>query len=114
MRRISLAAVAVAVLAISPTVSAEQTRPTLRILDFTPLTLAGRGFKPRETVKLVASQAELMRVRKARATAAGRFRTAFTGFNISRCRGTLVLRALGARGSRVTVRLLQPLSCPED
>jgi hypothetical protein len=101
-----------ALVAVSPAVG--QTRPTLRILDLTPLTLAGRGFKSQETVKLVATQADVTRTRKVRATTGGSFRTAFAGFSVNRCRGDLVLRAVGGRGSRVTIRLLQPLSCPED
>jgi hypothetical protein len=109
-----LATAAVGLVALASGPSLGGTRPSLQVLDFTPLTLVGRDFKPHETVRLIASQDQITRVRKTRASASGSFRAAFLRFSVHPCRGDLVLRAVGAHGSRVTLRLLQPLSCPED
>ena len=77
-------------------------KPALRPLDLDPLTLRGTSFKPGERVKLLLSASPVVRSKVVRAGELGRFRVVF---NVApgRC-DSVVVQAIGARGSRATFR----------
>jgi hypothetical protein len=104
--RLLLLAVLAAVLALPAWGRDGARAPALRIVDRTPLTVAGTGFAPREEVRLTLRTGRARGfARAARADAAGAFRVAFDVLvAVEPCRGALVVTATGARGSRATVR----------
>jgi hypothetical protein len=76
-------------------------RPTLRLVKSTPVTVAGSGFQAREHVRL-ALRAGRWRpnVRNVQATQSGSFRAAFDLLvAIEPCEGSLLITATGSRGS---------------
>lgn len=90
----------------------------LRLVDRDPLTVQGRGFKPRERVQVVASVpdsaqktavAEMVR-KTIRATATGSFRIVFSEISVDRCSLVRVI-AVGARGSRAELKVLPSPMC---
>ena len=82
-------------------------------MDSSPLTLRGVGFERGERVQLTVSLGERTVVRKLRAGDAGGFTTSFVAMRYDRCSGPLDVKAVGARGSRVSWELV-PLECPDD
>lgn len=77
-------------------------RPALRSVDLDPLTLRGTSFKPSERVKLLIAAPAFARTRVVRAGERGRFRVVFA-ISPGRC-DSVVVQAIGARGSRATFR----------
>ena len=75
-------------------------KPSLRIVNLTPVTAAGRSFKPNEKVRLLATSGSVA-VKVVRADSAGRFAVKLD-LRAVLCRG-LVIQAFGARGSRAQV-----------
>jgi hypothetical protein len=82
-------------------------RASLRVVERAPLVLRGTGFKPRETVRVRLMAPAALRV--VRASRAGGFVVRFRG--VDRCGGILVVRAAGAQGDHVLLRLPRP-QCP--
>ncbi len=85
----------------------------VRILDTAPLTLRGVGFARDERVGLKVSLGEQVAVRKLRASDAGAFTASFREMRYGRCGPSLVVKAVGSRGSSVSWELV-PLECPDD
>ena len=85
----------------------------VRVLDSSPLTLRGVGFERGERVRLTVSLGERTVVRTLRTGSAGGFTTSFVAMRYDRCSGSLGVKAVGARGSRVSWELV-PLECPDD
>lgn len=77
--------------------------PTLRPVDLDPLTLAGANFRANERVKLLLSAPPVSSSRIVRAGARGRFRVVFR-VAVGRC-DSVVVQAIGARGSRATAHV---------
>jgi hypothetical protein len=104
--RISGVAVLAAALALPAWGSGAGLTPELRIVDRTPLTVAGTSFAARERVTLTLRTGRARAItRAARADARGAFRAGFDLLvAVEPCRGALVVTAAGSRGSRATVR----------
>jgi len=98
--------VTVAVLALAGAASSAPaaTGPALRVDGTQPLVVRGVAFRPSERVSLTALT--LLGPKRAivRATAAGRFAATFR-LPAQPCGSAFALRAIGALGSRVTLRL---------
>lgn len=79
-------------------------RPELRVVRDTPLTVAGSGFAAGERVRLTLRTGRARAfVRNAQAGSEGRFRTAFPLLvALDPCRGTIVVTATGSRGGTAT------------
>jgi hypothetical protein len=81
-------------------VSGGAAKPALRPLDLDPLTLSATGFRANERVKLLLSAPPVSSTRTVRAGVRGRFRVVFR-IGVGRC-DSVVVQAIGARGSRAT------------
>ena len=87
-------------------------QPQLRLVDSSPLTLAGAGFKKSERVTLDLYVHDARHAKRVRATLGGTFRVAFQGVGaIDRCNTDVWARATGSRGSIATMKRPQP-QCP--
>ena len=75
-----------------------------------PLKVRGVGFAPRERVRVTARSRSAAKAKAVVASAAGRFEVTFPTIAVDRCNGAVV-SALGSEGSRVGLKLPQPL-CP--
>lgn len=80
-------------------------RPTLRLVDFEPLTVRGHNFKSGERVKLLVSARSVQRL-AAKASARGEF-TVELSARADRCTA-VVVQAFGNRGSRAMVDMTTP------
>jgi hypothetical protein len=89
---------------ILPAASANQAtatgRAVVEIVQTSPLTVAGRGFKPKERVRVTANGRRKVVVAGRR----GRFELAFPAANT--CNGVFVA-AVGSKGSRASVTFAQ-------
>jgi hypothetical protein len=85
----------------------------VRLVDPEPVALRGVGFAPNERVRLTVSLGESTIVRRLRASRAGAFTTVFGAIRFDRCSGSLGVKAVGSRGSRVAWELV-PLECPAE
>jgi hypothetical protein len=81
-------------------VSGGAAKPALRPVDLDPLTLSATGFRANERVKLLLSAPPVSSTRTVRAGVRGRFRVVFR-IGVGRC-DSVVVQAIGARGSRAT------------
>ena len=81
-------------------VSGGAAKPALRPVDLDPLTLSATGFRANERVKLLISAPPVVSSRTVRAGVRGRFRVVFR-IAVGRC-DSVVVQAIGARGSRAT------------
>lgn len=107
-----IVAIAVAIGVVGTSTGASEATPRLRVIDASPLTLAGSSFRSRESVRLTVRQDDVRATRLLRATLAGRFTARFLAESLGdRCGGVLWATAVGSRGSRATLKLPQPL-CP--
>jgi hypothetical protein len=114
MRRSPLLAAIAAALAVAPAVGATAARPTLRLLDRTPVTVSGRGFDAQETVRVrLAAQGQLW-TRRAKTSPGGSFRITFT-VALGPC-ASLSLQAFGSAGNRARLfrTAAQPDCSPDD
>jgi hypothetical protein len=84
----------------------------VRLMDAAPVTLRGVGFAPSEGVKLTVALGERKAKRSVQATRAGLFTATFSSFRYNRCSGSLEVRAVGSKGTRVSWELI-PLECPD-
>jgi hypothetical protein len=86
-------------------------RERLALGDFTPLTVLGRAFEPRERVVVrVRSGSGQVAARVVIAGARGRFVVRFRSIGFGEC-DVFSVTARGGRGSRATVRHLIPPPC---
>jgi hypothetical protein len=108
-------AAALAVLSLSASGSlgiASETRDErVRLIDRSPVTVAGTSFRPSERITLAVTLGEERIVRVLRATPTGTFRSVFPKLTYDRCLGALAVSAQGARGSCASWTV-QPLECP--
>jgi hypothetical protein len=113
MRRLPLLGAIAIVLAATPVVGATTGRPSLRLLDRDPLTIAGRGFDAEELVRVRLAVEGQIRSRRARTSAVGTFRVRFT-VSVGRC-DFFSLQAFGSAGNRARLfpAALQP-DCSSD
>jgi hypothetical protein len=86
--------------------------PALRLVRIQPLTLAGKGFKPREHVRVTVAREDKTVARVLEASEAGRFIVSFAELKLRRC-AALYVRAFGARGSRAILKFAPP-ACATD
>jgi hypothetical protein len=84
----------------------------VRLVDAAPVTLRGVDFAPSEGVKLTVTLGERKTKRSVRTTPAGAFTTTFPSFRYNRCNGSLEVRAVGSKGTRVSWELIS-LECPD-
>ena len=101
----------VVLVAVEHAASSVGAQTTVRLADPTPVTLRGVGFVPYESIRLEVRLGEELRTRKLRAGREGGFREVFSTLRYDRCHGALTIRAVGARGSRVSWKIV-PLECP--
>ena len=104
MRALGVAVCAVLFLTAASASGADR-RAALTIADREPLTIRGTRFAPNESVRLLVVSGVVQRARSVRAGSRGGF-TAVFRIGLDRC-DALVVQALGSRGSRAHVDLLQ-------
>jgi hypothetical protein len=97
MRRVVLGVAVCALLQVGW--ASASTAPQLRIVSTAPAVVVGIGFRPNEKVRLLITPGPSTRT--LRAGQRGRFRTTFR-LILPRC-GSVVVQALGNRGSRAMV-----------
>ena len=109
MRRLTPAIAALVLLAASaaPAPARQQAaaKPRLDVFVLYPLTVVGTNFKSREAVR-VTVYSHGSTTRRATATRRGRFTLAFP-VRLARC-ASLLVRATGSQGSRVSYSLPRP------
>jgi hypothetical protein len=113
MMRRSLVAILCAALAVGISGALAGTvRPVIKITQAAPLTVQGRGFSPRERVRVTVVATRRF-VHLARATARGAFTTSFGSVDASvdRCGTGLTVTARGATGDTARLKWPQP-ECP--
>jgi uncharacterized protein Veg len=86
--------------AASATPASTTGRAAVEIVEISPLTVAGRGFKPKERVRVTANGGR----KSVTAGRRGRFEVAFPAANA--CNGVFVV-AVGSKGSRASVTFAQ-------
>ena len=115
VKRITLGLVLVAslVLAVAAASATSATRPTVRLVDRTPIVVRGSGFEAHERVTVVVA-AGTRWTRRVTATAGGTLVARFT-VSIGRC-ARYSIQAFGSAGSRARVLPTRPvLDCaPSD
>ena len=113
-----IACVATAVAAAAST-SVDARRAVLRLVDRDPLAVKGEGFKPRERVRVYASEGESARLtgyaadapeRRIRANANGVFRVVFPEITLDRCSMVRVV-AVRSQGRQVVLKQLPAPMC---
>jgi hypothetical protein len=95
--------------------AASESSSTLRLTKTSPVTLRGVAFKPRERVTLtvLVDSTNTRRVRKLTTGPAGGFTASFpTLLGVDRCE--ISATAVGARGSRATLKTPQPQCRPRQ
>jgi hypothetical protein len=85
---------------------------TLRLADTNPLTVTGARFLARERVVVRATLDGERLIRRARASAAGRFTTTFTDHAVHRCSWELHVSATGSRGTEAVLKVAAQPQCP--
>ena len=109
--RTALGIALLAALTASTSAGAEATaRASLKLTDRAPLTVRGAHFRRYERVTVTARVGVVRRV-VVRASATGAFVARFQGVRLDRC-DTVVVSAVGATGSRATLKTAAPLLCP--
>jgi len=86
--------------------------PSVRLLRVLPFTIAGKGFKPREHLRVTVAHEEQTVARVFNASPVGSFVVGFAELKLRRCAG-LFVRASGARGSRAILKFPPP-ACVTD
>jgi hypothetical protein len=102
MRRGLVAAVVVFLLsALYAAGQASAAVPSLRLVEFAPLTLRGSGFSTGERVRVSVAVRRLRDARTLRTDGSGRFTFRYsTLVALDPCRGTIVVTAVGASSGR--------------
>jgi hypothetical protein len=114
MRKLAALIVLIACGATATSISAGGSgKANLRLVDRDPLSVQGHGFKPRERVRVTASEPEWQR-KTIRATATGSFRVAFSEIAVDRC-SLVRVATIGAQGSRAVLKVLpSPMCSPSE
>jgi hypothetical protein len=99
----TVAAVAIALALALPSWGARPRHASLQLASRSPLAVQGRGFGAGEAVSLTAATAGAIRTIRVHASGNGRFRARFE-LRLPRC-GQLVVRAVGALGSRAVLQV---------
>jgi hypothetical protein len=102
---VALIVVFVAVVAPAATSACLKPAATLRVVDRSPLTVLGAGFKARERVVVTALGGEVPARVMVTATRTGRFR-ATLDLALDPCTGPEIIRAAGAKGSWAQLRFI--------
>jgi hypothetical protein len=110
--RITVAALVAGVVLAAPagSLGAPAQAAHLRLVETTPLTVRGTGFKPHERVKVVYATADLTRTVRTAAGAGGGFVARFAGVHFDACQLPRIV-AVGSRGSRAVLKVVPP-ACP--
>jgi len=88
-------------------------RANLRIVSVKPVKASGRGFQPRERVRLTVKTSTAHRFVRLRASTAGSFSRTVTGLgHFDPCLGPLIVTATGNEGSRATAKVPQRECAP--
>jgi hypothetical protein len=105
-----LAAIGMA-LVLAPAGLSSPTRPKahLRLVDRAPLIVKGSHFRAGERVRITIV-ASVPASRSVRAARDGSFTARFDAVSVGRC-GELAVQALGARGDRAALKVLQQEDC---
>jgi hypothetical protein len=110
--KVLVSAMAAFVLAAASSAAASSSsRPTLRVTRMQPPTVTGAAFHARERVKVTFDVGAQRLVRFVRTTRLGAFTATAAGGELDRCGDLLLVRAVGARGDRATIKLQLP-DCP--
>jgi hypothetical protein len=91
-------------IALAAPAAAAAPRPTLRLLERDPITVAGAHFRPLGVVK-VTVYVDPTVTRAARTTRAGTFRLSFGHVEIGPCGGAAQVQAVEARGQTAAVAI---------
>lgn len=108
MRGVVLCAAVLAAVVVAGGASSGTATPSLRLVDSSPLTVKGVAFKARERVRVTATLESGTLRAVVRASRRGVFTVTFEEIAV-RCGFTV--RAVGAGGSRASLKLPQP-ACP--
>ena len=113
VKRVACSLAVIAIIGLVQTAVAADTsissKPSLRLVDRSPASIGGSGFRAREQVRLIFTSNGVWQ-EALRATQAGKFTAVFPGATIDRCVGFVVI-ARGQRGSVATLRGM-PFACP--
>jgi hypothetical protein len=110
VRGTGLAAIVIALVWVSTGLSSPpRPKPHLRVVDAHPLTLKGAHFPAHERVRLTATATET-ETRTVRTKRDGSFTVQFDSVSVGRC-SALAVQAVGARGDRASVKVLQSEDC---
>lgn len=85
-----------------------RTRATLRVVDRAPLTVAGAGFRSRETVRLTVTINAQSWTKMTSASAGGTFVVAWRRLRFDPCATPAVISAHGAETGTVTAKIPTP------
>jgi hypothetical protein len=86
-------------------------RPSLRVAEFAPATVVGRGFIPGESVRVTVMTGSTSALRVVRATNRGGFVARFPRVALNGCLVWSVT-AVGARHDRATLKGIPQQPCP--
>jgi hypothetical protein len=110
MRVVAPVLVAIAALAVAAPAATPRAKPSLRVVDTSPLAVRGAAFHVRERVRVqVSGSATALRI--VRASAVGTFTATFPAVFVDRCSDSLAVVAVGTSGARASVKLV-PIECP--
>ena len=111
MRIVLIAAVAAALLGLSASsgLATSQVAPAVKFVKLRPFTVQGSHFKARERVVLTLTSGKHWTATRT-ATVAGTFTASFATSALTKC-SAYTVRAVGSRGSRVTLKPVLPAAC---
>ena len=109
MRRLAALAAIVAVTGIGAGATAASTKPSLRVVSWSPLAFRGQEFAAREKVR-VELWGVARAIRYVIATRTGSFTVRFADVTTTRCDMVRVV-ALGSRGNRAVFKFLPAPAC---
>jgi hypothetical protein len=104
VRLVALAVLIGVAIAPAASIASPQAPPALRVVDRSPLTVLGTGFKPRERVVVSTMKSENPARVKVVASRKGRFRARLQ-VTFDPCTGPAFIRATGIKGSIVVLKL---------
>ena len=88
--------------------------PKLRLLDASPVRIAGSGFFPRERVRVSVRTGGAKRTRRVRANSRGRFRVTFKHLAQDACADSLSATAVGSAGHVISLTRVRRICPPSD
>jgi hypothetical protein len=100
-RRLSVAVVALSLSALYAVGQAASAVPSLRLVEFAPLTLRGSGFATGEHVRVSIAVRRFQEARTLRTDGSGRFTFRYSALvALDPCHGPIVVTAVGASSGR--------------